>query len=61
MKMTTLNDLLEAANGNDRIVIRFDGLDYLINRFYLDRGELILETGKFNEDDGSDVTEDDIV
>lgn len=60
-KMTTLNDLVESFEGNNRIVIRFNGLDYLINRAYLDRGELILDTGDFNEDDGSDVTEDDIV
>ncbi len=61
MKMTTLNDLNEAFKGNDRIIVRFDGVDYLINSFYLDRGEIVLETGKFNEDDGSDVTEDDIL
>lgn len=58
---TTLNDLVSAFKGSDRIVVRFDGVDYLINNVYLERGEIVLETGKFNEDDGSGVTEDDIV
>ena len=61
MSMTTLNDLIEAFRGNDRIIVRFDGVDYLINQYYLDRGEIVLETGRLNGDDGSDVTEDDIV
>jgi hypothetical protein len=58
---TILSDLVADFKGNDRIIIRFDGVDYLINRYYMERGEIVLETGRLNEDDGSDVTEDDIV
>lgn len=61
MATTKLYDLVESVKCNGKLVIRFDGVDYLINDVYLDRGDIILESGRCNEDDGSDVTENDIV
>jgi len=55
-----LTDLLEQGDWPDDIVIRFDGVDYEINDVYVDRGVLVLETTRFNEDDGTGVMEDDI-
>jgi len=56
-----LSDLNEEGRGRDKVVVRFDDIDYEVVAVYLDRGVLVLETSRFNEDDGTGVTEEDIV